>query len=147
MIERIKPGAEVDSYCTKCKMITNHRVVALVDGVIKRVICLTCDGQHNFRPPPGQKRPKAASARRVTKDKKRVRTSASRTFEHWVDLKGTLDPENQVRAYRMTEGYANGEAFQHPSFGLGFVIKPIGSNKMEVMFETEIKTLAMNRPA
>jgi hypothetical protein len=36
------------------------------------------------------------------------------------------------------------EAIQHSKFGLGFVTKILSDQKMEVMFEKEIKTLAMN---
>jgi hypothetical protein len=142
--DRIRPSSEIDAYCTKCRLVTNHRVVAMVDNVVKRVICLTCNGQHNFRPPPGQKNPKRTGARRVTKDKKRDRTVASKPFEHWQELKAALDPENPPAPYNMKDTYTQGQAIEHAKFGLGFVIKVPALKKIEVMFETEIKTLAMN---
>lgn len=140
----IRPSSEIDAYCTKCRMVTNHRVVAMMDGVVKRVICLTCDGQHNFRPPPGQKKTSSARARRITKDKKRVRTDDSKAFQQWVDLKEAMDPEAEIRPYVLSETYSQGEAVNHSKFGLGFVNKILGPGKIEIMFEKELKTLVMN---
>jgi hypothetical protein len=142
MKEELRAGAEIDAYCTKCRLVTNHRIVAMAEGVVKRVICLTCDGQHNFRSPPGAKKTKSSRARRVMKGEKRVRNDPGQAFEHWVKLKSTLPGE--ARSYIMAEAYRNGEAISHATFGLGFVNKILNDKKMEVMFEKDIKTLAMN---
>ena len=142
MIEELRAGAEIDAYCTKCRLVTNHRIVAMADGVVKRVVCLTCDGQHNFRSPPGAKKPKVSRARRVQKGEKRVRNDPGQAFELWVKQKGSMLVE--PRNYIMAEAYRNGEAISHPTFGLGFVNKVLNNKKMEVMFEKDIKTLAMN---
>ena len=142
MKEELKAGAEIDAYCTKCRLTTNHRIVAMAEGVVKRVICLTCDGQHNFRLPPGLKKPKATRARRVLKGEKRVKNDPGQAFEHWVKLKSTLAGE--PRHYIMAEAYHAGDAINHSKFGLGFVNKVLNDKKMDVMFEKDIKTLAMN---
>src|SRR5258708_17991440 len=47
----LKPGAEVDSYCTKCRMDLLHRIIAMNNGKIIRVECRTCGGHHNYRAP------------------------------------------------------------------------------------------------
>lgn len=145
-VEEIRVGAEVDAYCTKCRMVTNHRIVAMMDDVIKRVICLTCDGQHNYRQPPGEKK-KTASARRVAKDQKRSRTIAPKTFKKWLDLKEGGAVEEQARPYNMAETYSEGEAINHSKFGLGFIQKVMNGGKIEVMFEKEIKILVMDYQA
>lgn len=142
VIEQIRVSSEIDAYCTKCRMVTNHRVVAIVDDMVKRVICLTCDGQHNFRPPPGQKKP-VAKTKRVQKGKKMTRTKEiAPTFTQWIELKESLSVE--PRPYVMAETYAPGEAIEHSKFGLGFVTKLAAQNKIEVMFDNTIKTLIMN---
>jgi hypothetical protein len=46
---KIKTGSEVDSWCTKCKLILAHTVEAMADGKITRVHCKTCRGQHAYR--------------------------------------------------------------------------------------------------
>ncbi|MEW6264337.1 MAG: hypothetical protein AB1641_14805 [Thermodesulfobacteriota bacterium] len=141
--EEIRPSSEIDAYCTKCKLVTNHRVVALDKGVIKRVICLTCQSQHNFRLPPGQKAPRTQSARRVIKDEVRLAGPGTQPFKKWLELKESLN-QTACRDYRMSEAYNEGQAINHSRFGLGFVTKLLDRQKMQVMFEKEIKMLAMN---
>lgn len=144
--DQIRPSSEIDGYCTRCKLVTNHRVVAMVDGVVKRVICLTCDSQHNFRPPPGQKKPVISSPKRVAKDERRVPapSGGAPVLSRWLELKEALGESAQARPYRMSETYREGEPLTHPKFGLGFVLKTLGQQKMEVIFEREVKAMAMN---
>ena len=142
----IRVGGEIDATCTRCRMVTNHRIVAMPDGIIKRVICLTCDSQHNYRQPPGEKKTASTSVRRVSKElKKTSDPSGGRIFAQWLTSKNKLmASEEPPRSYAFNETYTTGESLSHPKFGLGFVQKIIPPNKLEVMFETEIKTLAMN---
>ncbi|MDR2935255.1 MAG: hypothetical protein LBV70_05185 [Candidatus Adiutrix sp.] len=146
-LDNIRVGGEIDAVCTRCRRDTNHRIVAMVDGRIKRVICLTCDSQHNYHQPPGQKNPAAVEVRRVGKALKKTLApqGGPRVFAMWIKGReelaaGGLTP----RPYRLEEGYQAGEAIEHPKFGLGFIQKIIPPRKMEVMFENDIKTLAMN---
>jgi hypothetical protein len=44
-------GSEIDAWCTWCRMDLGHRVVAMVGGAPKRVVCLTCDREHDYRAP------------------------------------------------------------------------------------------------
>lgn len=146
-LDDIRVGGEIDSVCTRCRIITNHRIVAMVDGLVKRVICLTCDSQHNYRQPPGQKGPAAAKVVRVGKEMKKTGapSGGGRVFAQWVQNRETLNASGETPLpYSINQVYEPGQAVNHPKFGLGFVQKIIPPNKMEVMFENEIKTLAMN---
>ncbi len=146
-LDDIRVGGEIDAVCTRCRMITNHRIVAMVDGLVRRVICLTCDSQHNYRQPPGEKRPAAATVVRVGKEMKKTSapSGGARIFAQWVQSREALTAAEQTPSpYDFKETFEPGQALSHPKFGLGFVQRVIPPNKMEVMFETEIKTLAMN---
>ena len=59
MSKPLRAGGEVDAWCTKCKLVLNHRVIAMVAGTPVRVECSTCNGSHhNFRArAPGEKAP------------------------------------------------------------------------------------------
>src|SRR5688572_28940516 len=58
MSKPLRAGGEVDSWCTKCKLVLNHRVIAMVAGTPVRVECSTCGSHHNFRGrAPGEKAP------------------------------------------------------------------------------------------
>ncbi|MDR2945362.1 MAG: hypothetical protein LBV79_01250 [Candidatus Adiutrix sp.] len=145
----IRVGGEIDAVCTRCRMVTNHRIVAMVDGGVKRVICLTCDSQHNYHQPPGEKKVVAAKVMRVGKEMKKTSAPAggARVFAHWMTNKDEMNAAGLTPTpYNFREQYKSGQPLEHPKFGLGFVQKVIPPNKMEVMFETEIKTLAMNMP-
>src|SRR3954468_6362493 len=64
MSKPLRAGGEVDSWCTKCKLFLNHRVIAMVGGTPVRVECKTCGSHHNFRArAPGDKAPSAATTR------------------------------------------------------------------------------------
>ena len=59
----VKPGDEVDSYCTKCRMDLMHRIIAMHNGKIIRVECQTCKTHHNYRKPKSAAaEPRAATA-------------------------------------------------------------------------------------
>ena len=42
-------GSDVEAYCTKCKMVLAHAVVAMEGTKPRRVRCNTCNGEHNYR--------------------------------------------------------------------------------------------------
>jgi hypothetical protein len=142
--EEYHAGSEIDAYCTKCRMVTNHRVVAMLDGVVKRVICLTCEGQHNFRPPPGQKKTTSPKIKRERKGAVKTISTGGAPLSDWIRLKESLIPDEEIAQYRMTDSFEEGQAVEHPKFGLGFVTKVVNNQKINIMFEREIKTLVMN---
>ena len=56
MAKPLKAGGEVDSWCTKCRLFLNHRIIAMVGPRPVRVECSTCGSHHNFRAAaPGEK--------------------------------------------------------------------------------------------
>ena len=56
MSKPLRAGGEVDSYCTKCRLVLNHRIIAMVGPLPKKVECSTCNSHHTYRPyAPGQK--------------------------------------------------------------------------------------------
>ena len=143
-LDDIRVGGEIDAVCTRCRILTNHRIVAMVNGMVKRVICLTCQSQHNYRQPPGEKKEAGARVMRVSKEMKKTSapSGGARIFAQWVKSKEELN--EAPRPYKLQSAFETGEALEHPKFGLGFVQRVIPPNKIEVMFEAEIKTLAMN---
>src|SRR5262245_59704042 len=72
----IKPGTEVDSWCTKCRMDLLHRIIAVHNGRIMRVECRTCGGHHNYRRPKSAISESRTPAARAATSTERPRTSA-----------------------------------------------------------------------
>ena len=117
-------GAEVEAYCTKCKMDRLHVISTLKSGGnINKVMCRTCDGTHLYRLPKGDGK-KAPSKRRK---KGAVIVSPA-------DLK-------KAKPYAMDAVFKAGDIIQHATFGPGSVIEVRSGGKMEVGFEFGGKTL------
>lgn len=45
----IRLGDIVDDYCSKCRLLTNHSVVSVVEDEIAQVRCRTCYAEHKYR--------------------------------------------------------------------------------------------------
>src|SRR5579863_158544 len=65
MPKPLRVAGEVDSWCTRCRLILNHRIVSMKEGKAHQVECLTCRATHLWRPhPPGDK-PAATGSERA----------------------------------------------------------------------------------
>ncbi len=64
-------GDEIDDYCVKCKRITNHAIVSLLDNQAAKVRCKTCYNDHDYRkeiaPPTKKELKKLAEAQALAK--------------------------------------------------------------------------------
>jgi hypothetical protein len=45
----LRLGDIIDDYCTRCKLLTNHSIMALVNGEPAKVHCRTCYHEHPYR--------------------------------------------------------------------------------------------------
>jgi hypothetical protein len=60
----LRLGDVIDDFCVKCRRLTNHSVVSLVDGKAAKVRCRTCYSDHDYRheqAPPSKKDLKKAA--------------------------------------------------------------------------------------
>ena len=48
-MSELRLGDVIDDHCTRCRMLTNHSVVAIVDSVPAKVECRTCYHTHKYR--------------------------------------------------------------------------------------------------
>jgi hypothetical protein len=136
-------GKDVDSWCTRCKLMLAHTVEAMVGERITRVHCNTCRAAHAFRPtPPGKGTGARAAAARASGAKARE-AKASPESQYETLLRGK-DPA-KARAYAPSERFAAADLIRHPTFGLGFVLLVKESNKIEVAFADGPKVLAHGR--
>lgn len=149
----LSAGSEIDAWCTKCRLDLGHRVVAMVQGAPKRVVCLTCGSEHNYRAPKIQKNPtgvvfrnrseaaktpkaSSAGARAANKAKtehERYEGWAARTLGQAVDA---------FTRYSMDSSFGEGQLVLHPKFGEGYVERVLEGGKISIMFRDGAKTLA-----
>jgi hypothetical protein len=45
----VRLGDTIDDFCVKCKRLTNHAVVSIVNGAAAKVRCRTCYSDHDYR--------------------------------------------------------------------------------------------------
>lgn len=137
----LSAGDDVDSWCTKCKMDLGHRIVAMVGATPKRVICLTCDSQHNYRAP------KSADAKAPKATKRRTKASTGKTARQtklegrWEDLVGDR-PTATFKRYNIKTKFQVEDFIDHPKFGPGAVVAVTAPTKITVVFRDGEKTLA-----
>ncbi len=147
-MKALTAGSEIDSYCTRCRMDLGHRIVAMVRDAPKRVICLTCNSEHNYRAPRSatgssvvirskKTAPKATAAQRVTlkarAEQERHEAWSTRTLGKAVDA---------FTKYTMDRRFKEGELVIHSKFGEGYVEIVLDANKVSVMFRDGARTLA-----
>lgn len=140
--KKIEAGSELDSRCLKCKDVTNHTVIAMVDGKIAKVECNICGGRHNYRPdkPESEGTAKRKAARAVTIANARL----AKTEALFDELVAGRD-RSKALAYSITGIYKEGDLLEHPIFGLGVISETVMPNKIEVLFQLESKLLICGR--
>jgi len=132
----LKPGDEVQSWCTKCREMRLHNVKALVEGKVPRVICRTCDGEHNFRPNPPKSKQKGTAKSR--------RKKGEAEPNPWKELMVDADI-SKARDYTIHERFAGKEVMNHRKYGIGIVIEVLDATKMAVAFEDKRRILVCNK--
>jgi hypothetical protein len=128
-----KAGDEVDSKCTKCKMVLAHTIVAMVGDAIARVKCNTCGGEHAYRPPPSasEATAKKRRAERKSSNIERIGTRASAS-DYEVLMKGK--DAGAAQPYKPTMTLNREDLISHPKFGVGLVTEIKEGHKAHVAF-------------
>ena len=136
----LSAGDIIEARCTRCREVLNHRVVAMVADKVARVECNTCNGIHNYYPPPAIKTPKKAVSKVPAVPRISKKDPAESEREEWASLQPTMETDTAI-AYDMNGRYRVKHLIQHAVFGVGIVKVVIVPNKMQVLFKEGIKLL------
>jgi hypothetical protein len=150
MAKALKVAGEVDSFCTKCRMMLNHRIVSMKAGKPYQVICLTCEGPHLYRAAaPGEKAAAAAKSgtARVPRSTpasraEQARVGREQSWEKAIAGRGV----NDFKAYSIAGTFEEGDLVRHKKFGDGLILRVLDPHKVEVLFRDETRTLAHGTP-
>jgi hypothetical protein len=110
MLRDIRLGDDVDDFCVRCKRVTNHAVVSVINALPAKVRCRTCHSDHDYRheqaPPPKVDARKAALFNEVLKkvnpDAVAVDIDVEEVPE--VDIAIAIEPESESEADIDLEG-------------------------------------------
>lgn len=144
-VKKLSAGDYIDSRCTRCRVVTNHTIVAMVGDQVVRVQCNTCGGTHNYHAPKAEKKPRTTTARAAKAPGPRKQTKASLSKAvmldqaQWQEASLAADPASAV-PYRMDGSYQVNDWISHPAFGYGLVLAVMG-NKVEILFQDGKKLL------
>lgn len=137
MQKPLSVGSDVESHCGRCKLDLNHAVVAMVDNMPKRVRCLTCGNEHNYR------LPKAKAAKKVRSKSTSSRTSTAKKTAaagRWQAVLATWSDDTAKR-YTIFETFSVDDFVSHTKFGKGVVTDVPASDKIIALFESGEKML------
>jgi hypothetical protein len=134
---KIIVGGTADAYCTKCKLVLAHTVVAMQAAKPRRVKCNTCGGEHNYRAA-------KPAGKVIAKKKERAKSSPRKTRQSWEEVMQEASGKPH-KAYSMAGSFGEGDWIEHTHFGLGCVQAFIPPNKISVRFADSTKTLICNQ--
>jgi hypothetical protein len=144
----ITAGSEIDAWCTSCRLTLNHRVVAMVAGSPKRVLCLTCNKQHNFRRPKaegaGSSNSSASAGPAKSAKKSPLGTKSPSPVREWQTNVADRNSAEFV-PYSIHTTFEPGQLVSHPKFGPGYVKETLASQKLCVLFKDGPRTLVHAR--
>ncbi len=137
-------GDEVDSKCTKCKMVLAHTIVAMVGDQIARVKCNTCNGEHAYRAPPSASE---ATAKRRRAERKAAVADATVGQVTAEDYERLIQGHDLTKAqkYTMQQPLTHNDIVDHKKFGVGLVVEIREGNKAQVAFPEGGKVLVHSR--
>ncbi|MGE0632189.1 MAG: hypothetical protein AB7O96_07255 [Pseudobdellovibrionaceae bacterium] len=134
-------------FCKKCDVDRFHKVLAHTSEKAAKIECEVCKSKKTFTLAAAKKKTvggaKVKTPRGVAAS---ARAEAARKSAHSVEFQQLRDQgklENTA-AYSMKNIFKEGQALKHPKFGIGY-IKMATSEKIEVIFEEEVKSLIHNR--
>ena len=131
-------GSDVEAYCTKCKLVLAHTVMAMDGSKPRRVRCNTCNGEHNYR----ASKPVAKAP--AKKGEKKVKTTTKKTRQSWEEVMREASAKPHKK-YSMSGSFGEGDWIEHATFGLGCVQSFIAPNKITVRFADSTRMLVCNR--
>ncbi len=136
MINNYSVGGEVEAWCTKCKLLLGHTIVALVNNAPEKVKCNTCNGVHKFR---------AAQAGKPRAKSTAVRKSKAQGIKHndYLTRLETYDV-SKAQLYNMNGNFRKDALIDHTKFGFGIVLSVIQDKKIEILFKDGAKILIQN---
>jgi len=126
-------GKEILSYCAKCNLKLAHVIMSMKDSVTAhKVECKTCKSVHTF---------KSDKTKTVTKSSVGPKKVSRTPVEELWNTSMALNKNKQAKDYSIKNRFLLGELINHPSFGTGVVQTNLSNDRIEVLFQNDIKTL------
>lgn len=140
MAEELKVGGELDAWCTSCRLMKWHTIVALVDGKPAKVECQGCGKQHQYRAQPPGSATGAGGAKKPRASKSAPAAPPPADFDALLAGRSA----GEARPYSPNECYAVGDLVRHPTFDVGVATATPGPQKVELTFRDGSKKVLLH---
>ena len=143
---KFSTGAEVESWCGKCRDFTVHHIVAMVGTQPKQVLCVKCKSRHSYRTEAtarGAKDdglPQQAASARASSYRTPIDPEVARRAEQKRLLEKELAEAENPRAFDPRGRYKTNEIISHPEHGKG-KIENVLKGSLLVRFREGLKPL------
>ena len=124
----------------------------MVRGAAKRVLCLTCNKQHNYRAPkvegssPARSEEPSAGGSRSSKKQATAKTGGNSNTREW-QLNVANKDSTDFLPYSIHKTFEVGQLVNHPKFGEGYVKEALTAQKLCVLFRDGPRTLIHAQPS
>ncbi|KXS56022.1 MAG: hypothetical protein AMR96_05070 [Candidatus Adiutrix intracellularis] len=90
---QIRGKKKIGAVCIQSWLLTNQHIVTMVEDLVKIIVYLTCDNQHNYQQPPGVRDLAAVQIWRISKKLKKAFAPAdgSRIFTRRKQFRDKLN--------------------------------------------------------
>lgn len=136
----LSAGQEIDAWCTRCKMDLGHRIVAMVSDAPKRVVCMTCGSEHNYRASKSDEVAKAPRPRAKTATAGPGKTGTRRAIQGKAEWERRVRSGKPFKRYTTEERFVADDLVFHKKFGEGYVVA-VHEGKVTVAFSDGERTL------
>ena len=138
-------GKEVLCMCGKCNLKLAHLIVTMKDPKTPgRVQCKTCQSTHLFKDV-SMTTTSNINRKRTLTSKKSTKKDTRSNEEIWSSAINNSKTSSSVRPYSITENFIVGDIIEHLNFGKGIVQNIVTKEKIEVVFQDNVKTLVHNK--
>jgi len=131
------------TFCKKCDADRYHTVVAHTTATSAKLKCEICGASSTYKLPKAG----ATGAKRALTGAAAKRKEAAATAKrnaHSDEYSQLMNGDGDVANYNMKAKFSVNSKIKHPKFGMGFV-KAAQADKIEVVFEDEVRNLVHNR--
>jgi hypothetical protein len=130
-----RTGTDIDAWCSKCKLVLSHIIIAMKATKVARTECKTCHATHAYK----ASAPKPRAARKSTAKG----AHGGVPLEYDKLLKGR--DISSAQPYATSSQFAEGDVIDHSTFALGVVARVLADLKIEVMFPDRPRILIHGR--
>ena len=128
-------GDDIDAYCSKCKLVLAHVIIAMRGTKPARCECKTCNAVHAYK--------KEAPSPKKTSGARATRAATARQGEYDRVIEGR--DLSQAVKYKISQEFSEEDVLDHAVFGLGVVVRTLSDKKIEVVFQMGTKVLVHAR--